>query len=85
MLARDYDDFVDLVDPESDISKILTSKAFEVKSKKDDDEEEEEKKEEDESDHMARNVDINRLLLFGLLYCKGSHDEKCERLWDILQ
>ena len=34
---------------------------------------------------MARHVDINRLLLFGLLYCKGSHDEKCERLWDILQ
>lgn len=34
---------------------------------------------------MGRQVDITRLLLFGLLYCKGSHGEKCERFWDLLQ
>ena len=69
MLARSYDDFVDLVDPESDISKIITSKAFETSftSKRS---AEEEKKEEGSSadDHMGRHVDITRLLLFGLLY-----------------
>lgn len=34
---------------------------------------------------MGRQIDITRLLLFGLLYCKGSHSEKCLRFWDILQ
>lgn len=34
---------------------------------------------------MERPIDITRLLLFGLLYCKGTHKEKCERFWDILQ
>ena len=34
---------------------------------------------------MGTHVDITRLLLFGLLYCKGSHAEKCTRFWDILQ
>ena len=31
-MARDYEDFVDLVDPDSDISKIITSKVFEPKN-----------------------------------------------------
>ena len=30
-------------------------------------------------------IDITRLLLFGLLYCKGSHEEKTQRFWDVLQ
>ena len=34
---------------------------------------------------MERRIDITRLLLFGLLYCSGSHKEKCIRFWDILQ
>lgn len=82
-MARDFDDFVDLVDPESDISKIIISPAFEVPVKNDDEEE----KAQDaaaEVDHMSKHVDITRLLLFGLLYCKGKHAEKCERFWDIL-
>ena len=47
-MARDYDDFVDLVDPESDISKIITSKAFQVPPATKKNGEEEEKKGEDE-------------------------------------
>ena len=72
MLSRDYDDFVDLVDADSDISKIITSKAFELPSKRSESDNEEEKKEGE--DHMGRQIDITRLLLFGLLYCKGSHN-----------
>mmetsp|Transcript_3959 Transcript_3959/g.4754 ORF Transcript_3959/g.4754 Transcript_3959/m.4754 type:complete len:131 (+) Transcript_3959:555-947(+) len=34
---------------------------------------------------MGREIDVTRLLLFGLLYCKGSHEDKTERFWDILQ
>lgn len=83
VMARDFDDFVDLVDPESDISKIIISQAFEVQAKNDD--EEEKKAQDDDVDHMGKHVDITRLLLFGLLYCKGKHAEKCERFWDILQ
>lgn len=82
VLARDYDDFVDLVDAESDISKIIRSKAFDKTGKKSSNEEE---KKEDPTDHMGQQIDITRLLLFGLLYCKGSHGQKCERFWDILQ
>ena len=33
---------------------------------------------------MDVEVEINQLLLFGLLYCKGSHEDKCTRFWDIL-
>ena len=85
VLARSYDDFVDLVDPESDISKIITSKAFETSYTTKRSAEEEKKEGSSEDDHMGRHVDITRLLLFGLLYCKGSHEEKTERFWDILQ
>ena len=42
-------------------------------------------KQEEEEEHMGRQIDITKLLLFGLLYCKGSHSDKCERFWDILQ
>lgn len=47
-MARDYDDFVDLVDPESDISKIITSKAFRVHPAKKKNGEQEELKVEDD-------------------------------------
>ena len=83
MLAKDFDDFVDLVDPESAISKIITGKLFMPSAKQGGDEEE--KKQEEEDEHMGRQIDITKLLLFGLLYCKGSHADKCERFWDILQ
>ena len=85
VLARTYDDFVDLVDPESDISKIITSKAFETSYTSKRSTEEEKKEGSSEDEHMGRHVDITRLLLFGLLYCKGTHKEKTERFWDILQ
>ncbi len=75
---RDYDDFSELVDPDSEISQIISSKAFQPKKAPS----EEELK---EQDHNDRAIDIDKLCLFGLLYCKGSHEEKCERFWDILQ
>ena len=34
---------------------------------------------------MSSTIDIDRLLLFGLLYCKGTHEVKCLALYDILQ
>ena len=34
---------------------------------------------------MARQIDITRLLLFGLMYCRGSHEEKTLRFWDVIQ
>ena len=30
-------------------------------------------------------IDITRLLLFGLMYCKGTHEEKTQRFWDVIQ
>ena len=77
-MGRDYDDFVELCDAESDISKIIASKAFKHPSHQD----EEEKK---ETEQLDVEVAIDQLLLFGLLYCKGSHEEKCARFWDVLQ
>ena len=40
---------------------------------------------EESKEHLDQQVDIVKLLLFGLLYCKGSHTEKCMRFWDVLQ
>ena len=56
MLGKDFDDFVDLADKDSEISKILTSTCFEPELADDD-------------DWMSSKVNIDRLLLFGLLYC----------------
>ena len=79
VLAKDYDDFVELADPESPLSTILTGELFKPKNKQSDEESKE------ELDHMDRQIDIVKLLLFGLLYCKGTHEVKCDRFWDILQ
>lgn len=107
MLGRDYDDFVDLVSPDSDISHIIMSKAFQKpppKLKKRGSKPraslesaelkrqestlstgQEEEKSAFDTDHMAMQIDITRLLLFGLMYCKGSHEEKTQRFWDVIQ
>ena len=84
VLARDFDDFVDLVDPDSDISKIITSPVFDKNATGNGEEEEEKVDEVDADGHFEKQIEITRLLLFGLLYCKGTHEEKCERFWDIL-
>jgi hypothetical protein len=34
---------------------------------------------------MDTEVQINKLLAFGLLYCKGDHREKANAFYDILQ
>ena len=73
VLGKDFDDFVDLTDKDSQISKILTSAPFEPEIA------------ENAEDWMSSSVDIDRLLLFGLLYCKGSHEVKCLAFYDILQ
>lgn len=81
MLSKDYDDFLELADPESALSNILTGKIFEHVKQKNEEAEEESK---EEVDHMGQQIDIVKLLLFGLLYCKGTHEVKCDRFWDIL-
>ena len=40
---------------------------------------------ENTEDWMASTIDIDRLLLLGLLYCKGTHEVKCLAFYDILQ
>ena len=72
VLGKDFDDFVDLADKDSQISKLLTSAPFKPDIA-------------DGEDWMSSSIDIDRLLLFGLLYCKGTHDVKCLALYDILQ
>ena len=71
-LGKDFDDFVDLTDKDSQISKILTSPPFEPEIA-------------ENENWMSSTVDIDRLLLFGLLYCKGTHQVKCLAFYDILQ
>lgn len=71
-LGKDFDDFVDLTDKDSQISRILTSPPFQPEIA-------------ENEDWMSSSVDIDRLLLFGLLYCKGTHQVKCLAFYDILQ
>ena len=71
MLGQDYDDFVELTDKDSQISRLLTSAPF--------------KPEMDEDDWLMSSIDIDRLLLLGLLYCKAEHKTKCLAFYDILQ
>ena len=73
VLGKDFDDFVDLTDKDSQISKILSSPPFEPKVA------------ESEDDWMKSTIDVDRLLLFGLLYCKGDKKVKCLAFYDILQ
>ena len=71
VLGRDYDDFLELCDPNSEVSKIITSGAFENPAAN------EKQDEENKQEQLDLEISINQLLLFGLLYCKGSHSEKC--------
>ena len=76
MLGVDFDDFVELADQESEISQTLLADVFLseelVESNK-------------EHEHLDKSLDIGRLLLFGLLYCKGSYQEKSTGFYDVLQ
>ena len=71
VLGKDFDDFAELTDKDSELSRILTSPPF--------------KPEVDDEEWMSSSIDIDRLLLFGLLYCKADHNTKCLAFYDILQ
>ena len=71
--ARKYSDFADVSDPDSAIFKVLTSSPFLQKGAKT------KNVEIDETE-----IQINKLLLLGLLYCKGNHNEKTVAFYDIL-
>ena len=72
VLGKDFDDFVDLTDKDSFISQILSSPPFKPNIA------------ESEEDWMSSSIDVDRLLLFGLLYCKGDKKVKCLAFYDIL-
>eukprot|EP00347_Sterkiella_histriomuscorum_P018693 403344536 len=68
VFARDYEDWEDLTNNDSALTKIMTSSCFKL---------------EDSENEVE--MSIQYLLLFGLLYCQGTPEEKSSCLYDILQ
>ena len=60
--------------PDSSIFQVLTAKPFLAP-----------KAVRKSAELLDTELDINKVLLFGLLYCKGDHKEKAVAFYDILQ